>query len=137
MDTMKKHANPFMAHMEGDNGVHAVEAQLHVFIYPSVDGGFNAQGLEIDYLAHGETVEGVQQSFADGFLRTVEALLHRGRPLSALFKSKTPQEAWDSFMSSEEQHQLTCGTIVELRDKLPKSLPYRNLAFFQPEPAVL
>lgn len=128
---MKKlHASPNLAHVE-DGNVHAVATSLRVLISPADAGGFVAQGLEIDYVATGETVEEVQDHFARGLLRTIEGLIRRNRPLSALFKSRTPPEAWQAFMNSQGQDQLTCGVVVDLRPKLPErsQFPFDSLAY--------
>ena len=130
---MKTTSYQNVAHVsEGD--LHAVAAMLRVLITPASAGGFVAQGLDIDYVATGDTVDEAQDHFARGLCMTIESLIRRNRPLSALFKSKTPPEAWQTFMDSETKDMLTCATVVNLRSKLPKnsSFPFDVLAYCTP-----
>lgn len=121
-----------VAHHRSNDGKHTVAAQLRVLVCPAEEGGYVAQGLEIDYCSTGATVEDVQKRFATGFLMTVEALIKRGRPLSALFKSVTPPEIWQEYIDSAKEDQLICGTVIDLSEKLPGNAPYQSLAFCSP-----
>jgi len=122
-----------MAHHASDDGKHTVAAQLRVLILPADDGGFVAQGLEIDYLSTGRTVEEVRTNFSSGLIRTIEAYIKRERPLSGLFaKGRTPPEAWQLWLESEGQDVLTCGTVVDLA--LPKNTNFfKSIAFREAE----
>lgn len=110
----------------------ATLAQLRVLICPDSQGGFVAQGLEMDYCATGATEQQVQERFADGFLGTIESLLKRNRSLSALFKSRTPSEEWQRYIEGELHHELTCATVVDLTQKMPAEVPFKSLAFCRP-----
>lgn len=125
-----------LTHLSAGDAQHIVAAQLRVLIVPDEEGlGYVAQGLEIDYVATGHTLEEVKANFAEGLLRTVEAYLHRDRPLSALFsKGRTPPEAWQQWLKSERKDMLNCATLVDLRGRLPEGTPFfEALAFRQPE----
>ena len=105
---------PVLLHQRSEDH-HAVAAQLRVLIVPADEGGFVAQGLEIDYLATGATLAEVQSNFANGLMRTVQAYLRRGRTLDALFrKGRTPPEAWQMWLDGERHDKLTCATVVPL-----------------------
>lgn len=130
----KKADAPFLEH-EKRSDSHRVAAQLRVLVTPSIDGGFVAQGLEVDYLATGATLDEVQQNFANGFLATVEAILRRGRDLTSLFKSSAPLEAWQQYIAGNRKHTLTCETILDIQDRLPQGAPFASLAFCQPAAA--
>ncbi|WP_313424198.1 hypothetical protein [Stenotrophomonas rhizophila] len=119
-----------------DGKKHLVAAQMRVFVCHTHDG-YVAQGLEIDYCSVGDTVDEVQKNFARGFLATVESLIKRKRPLSALFKSKTPPEIWQEYIDSQAQDNLICGTIVDLTGELPTEVPYQQLAFCAPRQMAL
>lgn len=125
----KPDATTVMAHIDAGD-VQSVAAQLRVLIYPGKEGGYIAQGLEIDYVSTGCTVDEVQDHFAKGLLLTVQSYLRRGRSLDALFqKGRTPTEAWQRWFSSD-RHVLTCGTVVDLARDLPADAPFfRSLAF--------
>jgi hypothetical protein len=101
--------------------VHAVKAELHVLITQSEDGeGFVAQGLEIDYVATGDTEEAARDHFARGLVATIQAMCKRGRDLAALItKSRAPTEAWAKYFSASNQHILRCISVTDLRDSLP------------------
>lgn len=127
---MKTETYQNIAHVH-DGEIHAVATALRVLISRADAGGFVAQGLDIDYVATGDTVEEAQEHFAHGLLGTVQALIRRSRPLSALFKSKAPAEAWQSYMDNDRQDLLTCATFVDLRAKLPpkSGFPFDRLAY--------
>ena len=130
----KKETTPFLEH-EQRSSSHRVTAQLRVLVTPSVDGGFVAQGLEVDYLATGATLDEVQRNFANGFLATVEAILHRGRDLTSLFKARVPIEAWQQYIASNRKDTLICQTVLDIQDRLPQGAPFAALAFCQPAAA--
>ncbi len=56
-------------------------------------------------------------------------LLKAGRPLSALFKSQTPQDVWQEHIDGARQDELACATIVDLSIPSDVGLPYQSLAF--------
>lgn len=119
-------------HRSIDGNMHSVAAQMRVLVCPAQEGGFVAQGLEIDYCSVGDTVEEVQENFATGFLATIQALIRGGRPLTALFKSSTPAEVWSEYLEGAKDDQLICATVVDLSSELPLGVPYQQLAFCSP-----
>ncbi len=122
---------PCLFHIKKDVH-HAVVAQLRVLICPADEGGYVAQGLEIDYCAAGATVEEVQERFAKGLLRTAESYVKRGRSLSGMMAAKTPADVWDEYLAlqANDQHELTCATFVEYDPaSLPAGMPFTSLAF--------
>lgn len=125
----KRQSPAVIGHQKSSDGKHAVDAQLRVLILPSEDGGYIAQGLEIDYLTTGQTLEEVKANFAYGLLLNIEAYIKRNRPLDALFaKGKTPAEAWGLWLESGNRDVLTCGTVVAL--DIPKDTNFfRYLSF--------
>lgn len=123
--TMKKNETPSftcMAHVQKGNA-HGVAAQLHVLITESIDGGFVAQGIEIDYAATGETEEAARDHFAKGFVATVRAYLRRGRDLSGLFKSEPPAEFRQAYFNSANQSVFQCALGHKGQDELPAGVP--------------
>lgn len=132
--TKPKAKQVVVTHHQTDHGQHMVAAQLRVLITPAEEGGYVAQGLEIDYCSTGKTVDEVQNNFARGFILTIEALIKRERPLGALFKSQTPPEAWQEYIDSTRQDELICGTVVDLSQEMPANIgiPYSALAFCSP-----
>jgi hypothetical protein len=120
-----------IAHHQSDNDQHLVAAQLRVLITQGSDGAYIAQGLEIDYCSTGASVDEVQSNFANGFIKTIRSLIKRQRPLSALFKSQTPQDIWQEYLDSSVQDELLCATCVDLSKEIPEktSVPFSTLAF--------
>ena len=114
---MKKHTANVMTHVEDGEGLHLVAAALRVLVYPRDDGGFAAQGLEIDYFATGESVDEVRENFTNGLMATVRAYVRRGRDLAALFrKGRTPADAWQAWLDGDDKDSVTCVTAFEVDD---------------------
>lgn len=127
--------NPTMTHLaSGDQ--HAVAAELHVLVMRSPDGGFFAQGLEIDYTATGATEEEARNRFAHGFTATIHSYLRRGRDLGAIFsKSHTPPEYWKAYYSGARKHVLHC-MVISTDAPIDAPIP-RNISFCSTEQLAL
>lgn len=125
-----KTPHPCIAHVaEGDS--QAVATELHVLIMRSIDGGFVAQGIEIDYVATGESEEQVRDHFASGFTETILSYLRRGRDLAGLFKSATPAQYRHAYFASETQDVLRCavrfqGNEIPAAAPIPEYLSFRR-----------
>lgn len=107
---MKKHlkSNDCVAHVsEGNN--HGVVAALNVLIVPAAEGGFFAQGIEIDYAATGATEAEAREHFQHGFVETVKRYIDRGRSLSGLFKVSTPPEYREAYFSGTLRQLFVCA----------------------------
>ncbi|MGN7917334.1 hypothetical protein [Lysobacter sp. 22409] len=114
-------SKPVMAHVQ--NGVaEAVAAELHVLLCPAAEGGYLAQGVEVDYTATGRTEEEAKEHFAEGFTRTVLAYLKRSRSLDGLFRSRTPQEYVAQYYANAVQPELCC-VVSRSRVDVPADTP--------------
>ena len=128
-----------MTHVaSGEN--HAVAAELRVLVMPTADGGFFAQGLEIDYVATGATEAEACDRFARGFVATIQSYLRRGTDLTALFaKARTPPEYVQAYFAGVNKHVLHCA-VTEV-EGLPEGAPIpRTFSFCstdRPQVAVL
>ncbi len=101
---------------------HAVAAELRVLVMPSADGGFFAQGLEVDYVATGATEAEARDRFALGFVATIQSYLRRGGDLTALFaKARTPPEYVQAYFAGAVKHVLRCA--VSEVEGLPEGAP--------------
>jgi len=124
----KKTAKVVMAHhRSGDSDT--VTAALNVLVCPAEEGGFIAQGIEIDYLATGATEDLAREHFADGFAMTISAYLNKGRSLDGLFKSRTPAEFIKKYFSAPSQPVFMC--LVEQKRMpavtgVPSTLAFRT-----------
>ncbi len=127
---MKEQDQVFMAHVKAGD-IHSVIAELRVLVMPT-EGGYFAQGLEIDYVATGETEEEVKERFAEGFVRTVHANIRRGRGLNGLFKSSTPPEHFQSYLASAMRPVLSCQVAIQLPEEARNLIP-SVLSFLSPK----
>ena len=118
-----------MTHVESD-GRQAVAAEMHVLVFPGIDGGFVAQGIEIDYVASGQTEEEARDHFAEGFCRTVRSYLTKGRDLSGLFKTATPAEYRQAYFASEGGDVFKCVVGLRSVGELPKNAPVPDVLNF-------
>ena len=123
-----RHSSRNIAHIE-DGDLHAAAAALHVLVTPSSEGGYYAQGIEIDYAAIGSTELDACRNFERGFIHTVQAYIKRGLDLGRLYAhSQTPAEYLEAFKIAKTQHQFHCYVAVDLGQAAPAAIP-RNLAF--------
>lgn len=117
-----------VAHAKHDDA-EAVVAALHVLVCPAKEGGFLAQGIEINYLATGDTEEEAKEHFAEGFTRTIMAYLELRRPLDGLFKTKTPSEYVMKYYEGTSRPSLHC-VVSRRKVDIPENVPVpRDLAF--------
>lgn len=91
-----------------------VGAALNVLVFPSADGGFVAQGIEIDYTATGATEEDAREHFAQGFCSTIVSYLKRGRPFDGLFKTSTPRQYVQAYFSGNFR-QVFAFQVTEIK----------------------
>lgn len=129
-----KNSSPCLAHVQ-DGDRHGVAAELHVLVMPAAEGGFFAQGIEIDYVATGATEQEVRDHFANGFIATVLAYLKRGRDLKGLFKSVAPIEVRQAYFASKDRPVLRCAIAHKDDASLPDDVPH-VLNFIQAESLV-
>lgn len=122
-----------VAHSHTEDG-DTVTAALNVLVCPAEEGGFIAQGIEIDYLATGATEELAREHFAEGFAMTVATYLSRQRPLDGLFKTRTPAAFIQQYFASPSQPVFVC--LVEQK-QLPKTVGIpKTLAFHRADCAL-
>ena len=117
MNTKVKAKKLVVAHHHADDG-DTVTAALNVLVCPAEEGGFIAQGIEIDYLATGATEELAREHFAEGFSLTVASYLKRKRPLDGLFKTRTPAEFIKQYFAAPTQPVFVC--LIEQK-QMPKT----------------
>ncbi len=112
----------FLMH-ERDGDHSRVVAELRVLVLPAAEGGFVAQGLEIDYVATGVSEDEARERFAKGFVATVSAYLRLGRDLAGLFKSQTPGVYWKAYFEGVEHSVLGCVVSQDVSAELPPLPP--------------
>ncbi len=125
---MAKNPKMVLAHVD-DGRQQAVLAELRVLVAPSALGGYVAQGLEIDYVACGDTEEEARTRFSRGFVATVRKFISRQRPLDGLFKTSAPAEARRAYFAATTQHVFRCAVFQGL-EEIPADIGVpRSLAF--------
>ena|SRR5579859_6972151 len=82
------------------------------------DGGWFAQGLEIDYAAQGESLEEVKKNFEHGLGATIQAHLTIHGNLDQFFKP-APQEVWQELSKGVANKTLTLQHISTHEVELP------------------
>ena len=131
---MKTQLEQCMAHVE-EAGSTTAAAALHVLISPSVDGGFVAQGIEIDFVASGRTEEETREHFARTFCLTISEYLKRGRDLRGLFKTPAPAEYRKEYFALAKDDMLVCA--VQVKKDFPAHMPIPETIGFISAPAPL
>jgi hypothetical protein len=115
-------------HLE-DGRHQAAAAALHVLISPSLDGGFVAQGIEIDFAASGASEEEAREHFAVTFCATVQEYLKRGCDLSGLFKSPVPAELRKEYFARAKGDVLICAVGISKSEVAEDSPIPENFGF--------
>lgn len=131
---MKSSTSNCLKHLHSADG-QVVGAALNVLVLPSKDGGFVAQGIEIDYTASGSTEEAAREHFAQGFCSTIVSYLARGRAFDGLFKTSTPREYVQAYYSGKFRQVFAC-TVTECKPDVvfPEGLPVpERINFMQVE----
>jgi len=77
---------------------------LHVIV-TNDDGGWFAQGLEIDYAAQGTSLDEVKKNFEDGLAATIQAHLTLHDNLDQFLKP-APQEIWQELSNAVTNKKL-------------------------------
>lgn len=115
--------------------VAAVKA-LHVMLLPD-DGGWFAQGLEIDYAASGKTQEEAKNNFGQGLGMTFcEHLIMYGHIKKALVPAG--QEAWDEYYKTpaDKIEKQTCNLVAFLQQHSEENKPIGKMGQVVPFDAI-
>jgi hypothetical protein len=100
---------------------------LRVVICPD-EGGWFAQGLEIDYAAGGSTILEVKTNFEKGLKGTINLHLQMHGNIEK-FLNPAPPQIWKEFYWSGKQYRFT---QVSLHDDLSKTLNVKTIDFLEP-----
>lgn len=120
----------------GDGGsAHAVGlGDLRVMIICDDEQEWYAQGLEVDYIAQGTSLDDVQRSFEIGLEKTIDAHLQLHGHILNLLKA-APSKVWDEFyqhatsdsyrytqVSSHSLRKPTDGNILIASTERPRAI---------------
>lgn len=116
--------------------VHVQQGPMHGVIITNIrvlvlnnDGSWFAQGLEVDYSAQADTLEGVKKSFQEGLTKTIEAHLLDYTGIQNVLRV-APQSYWDHFWKHHSKWVFTYGSVHLIRE--PELGGDLRLEFLQP-----
>lgn len=88
--------NASVTTLQGADGQHKVLLDSLRVLLVQDDGGWTAQGLEVDYAASGRTLEEAKDHFAKGLTATIVLYLQRFDSVEKLLRV-APDEVWKQF----------------------------------------
>ena len=115
-----------MHEIDGDNHIVGV-GNLRVIVCQDEDKTWLAQGLEIDYLATGDSAEEAKTNFEIGFKATINLHIKIHRTIEHLLKV-APQNIWKSLKGEGTQYRYS---QVSFHEDLFKALPYPGINFIE------
>lgn len=123
------------AHAELEDGMHVVGLGALRVLLTQDDGGWFAQGLEVDYAAAGLTVEEAKANFALGLELTIHEHLKVHGAIRR-FLVPAPAEAWAEFFelsTSKECLKQTFTTIQlhQVEGAAKAKIPFDNISFLR------
>jgi len=133
MDKHKKGKDETEAFSVTDGKDHVAGIKsLHVMLLQD-DGGWFAQGLEVDYASCGKTIDEAKDNFANGLVLTVcEHLTMHGNLDKVLVVA--PQEAWEEYFKTPpdkiEKQALSFVTSVNVFTQAGATDPLKKAKAF-------
>lgn len=121
-------STPHVIHIKQQHNHAVCVAALRVIISEG-DGGWYAEGVEIDYAAFGQTIEEVQLNFELGFIRTIHLHIAKFGNLNKFIKW-APQSVLEKLPQSKPYKIDTFSTHnIEVESVLPiSSINYLQLS---------
>lgn len=111
---------------DGQNHIVGV-GNLRVIVCQDQDSTWLAQGLEIDYLATGDSAEQAKTNFEIGFEATINLHINIHRTINHFLKV-APQNVWDELKGMGTQYRYS---QVSFHEDLFKVLPYPGINFIE------
>jgi len=110
---------------------------LHVVV-TNDDGGWFAQGLELDYAAEGTSLETVKKHFEDGLAATVQAHLTIHGNLEQFFRP-APPEVWQELSNAAATKKMILRHISthDVQAQLPPPFEAIEYAMMEREGALV
>ena len=112
-------------HLSGSEDHVVGIGDLRVFIVQEGDY-WCAQGLEIDYVAQGASIEKAKEAFTDGLTATIHANIEKHGTIKHVLKS-APPEIWEGIYDPDVLPHLYRQVSVHEID----SLPFRAIQYLQ------
>ena len=120
-------------HGVSDEGEHIVGiGNLRVLIEKEGEFWF-AQGLEIDYVSQGDTVEDAKMEFESGLAGTIHVNLKINKKIESIL-NPAPPEVWNRFLTSSSKKIPYTFTQISVHDiKTMPYFPFEGIGYFQEE----
>lgn len=114
-------------HIQAENNHSVCVAALRVLLSEG-DGGWYAEGVEIDYAAYGKTLKEAQENFEKGFIRTIHLHIAKFGNLDKFIKW-APQSVLEKLPRARPYKVDTFSTHnIEVESPLPiNSINYLQL----------
>ena len=97
-----------------------------------------AQGLEIDYVAQGKTIEDVKKAFEDGLTATIHENIRVHGTIEHVLKV-APQNIWEEVLNpnviSKKFTQVSVHQIEAMKSISLGLLPFQGIAYLQRDEA--
>jgi hypothetical protein len=84
-----------------EGATHVVGVRLLRVVLTNEEGGWFAQGLEIDYFAQGSSREDVKRRFEEGLCATIDEYLKKHGSIE-WFLQPAPDRVWNEFLRSKQ-----------------------------------
>ncbi|MBY0498854.1 MAG: hypothetical protein K2P74_04445 [Nitrosomonas sp.] len=110
-------------------------SQLLTVMLTAEDGGWFAQGLEIDYAACGATLEEAKENFAHGLVSTMTEHMKMHESLKHFLVPASP-EVWNVYYEAKKNLD-SVQSFEDVQKKegcfsLKAMFPFQDIAFFDP-----
>ncbi len=119
-------------HGASSEGEHIVGIRnLHVSIVQ--DGSFwFAQGLEIDYVAQGDTIDDARTKFEDGLAATIHENLRIHGTIEPMLQV-APQEVWKELLLNQDAiaDRYSQVSVHQVPEIMRSVLPFQSIAYLE------
>ena len=123
----------FAIHFQAADNVHGVAFHHIRVLLLEEQGGWVAQGLDLDYAAAGTGPEDVKRRFEEGLSATITAHLQEFGSIEGILKV-APQAAWSQWFSADKRYSYGQVSVHDLREEgLPEDFdfPFRGIAYME------
>ena len=126
-------------HLSTEQGTGHVVGIGNIRVLINKEGNFwYAQGLEIDYVAQGKTIEDVKKAFEDGLTATIHENIRVHGTIEPVLKV-APQNIWEEVLNpnviSNKFTQVSVHQIEAMKSISLDLLPFQGIEYLQREEA--
>ena len=121
-------------HLQPSSDIHATHINALRVLLVRDDGGWFAQGLELDYAASGHSVEDVKHRFVQGLGATIKEHLKTHGAIERLLKV-SPQDVWDLWLNADRNFSISTMSWHDMSEAVEAAaglLPFQSVAYLEP-----